>query len=60
MSLAPLRGGVHVTCSLAGGGPCHLLAYSTFVVNSLKLPLSSAMDFHSWPVVSALSSSYLL
>ena len=42
-------------CSLAGWGPRHLVASSTF--NSL--PLSSAMVFHSWPFVPALSRSRL-
>ena len=46
-------------CSLAGWGPNHLVASSTFVVNSLHLPLSSAMVFHSWPFIPALSRSRL-
>ena len=45
--------------SLAGWGPSHLVASSTFIVNSLHLPLSSAMVFHSWLFVPALSRSRL-
>ena len=46
-------------CSLAGWGPRHLAASSTFIVNALHLPLSSAMVFLSWPFVPALSRSRL-
>ena len=42
-------------CSLAGWGPSHLVASSTFIVNALHLPLSSAMVFHSWLFIPALS-----
>ena len=34
-------------CSLAGWGPSHLVAFFTFIVNALHLPLFSAMVFHS-------------
>ena len=44
---------------LAGWGPTHLVASSTFFVNSLHVPLSSAMIIHSWPFIPALSRSRL-
>ena len=46
-------------CSLAGWGPSHLVASSTFIVNVLHLPLTSAVVIHSWPFVPALSRSRL-
>ena len=45
-------------CSLAGG-PSHLIASSTFIVNVFHSPLFSAVVFHSWPFVPALSRSRL-
>ena len=46
-------------CFLAGWGPSHLIASSTFIVNVLHFPLSSAVVFHSWLFVPALSRSRL-
>ena len=46
-------------CSLAGWGPSHLIASSTFIVNVPYFPLSSVVVFHSWPFVPALSRSHL-
>ena len=46
-------------CSLAGWGPSHLIASSIFIVNVLHFPLFSAVIFHSWPFVPALSRSRL-
>ena len=40
-------------CSLVGWGPSHLIASSTFIVNVLHLPLSSAVVFHSWSFIPA-------
>ena len=36
-----------------------MIASSTFIVNVLHFPLSSAVVFHSWPFVPALSRSRL-
>ena len=41
------------------GGPSHLVASSTFIVNALHLLLSSVVVFHSWLFVPALSRSRL-
>ena len=38
-----------------GWGPSHLIASSTFVVNVLHFPLCSAVVFHSWLFIPALS-----
>ena len=45
-------------CSLAGWDPSHLVA-STFIVNVLHFPLSSAVVFQTWLFVPALSRSRL-